>query len=350
MNKILDGMTPGELEPVASGQKEKELPLVKAVPSFAEARVAEIAKEAKIVTLENPEKKAADIEAIRADIAELTNLGGVSNFEKYETSNEVQEKHPSVRAFYESDPKLKEIGSAEMYENYIEALFPNTKCKDLVYRGTGDRDDLVTTPGTNQTITAEAIFFTSDEKAAQMYRDIITRKYGGEGKVHLAKINLVNPFFAGSPYHLRTLASFDIFLRAHPAILVDDINEVFYIADRYIDYHSTSSLFGKEETLDAFNKHYSLNISPDIFELIKLWPNERSKFSGNIDSHLHENYDGLEIAKSIDNFGDHRFDQFAVFDDSQINLLGSADDLERFKRFVALQTEQGEEIGDTIVL
>lgn len=258
--------------------------------------------------------------------------------EKLEWNNETKEKNQredfSARTIYESSPALREIGSAESYESYLGSLFPNTKCKDLVYRGTGDRDDLVTAPGTNQTITAEAIFFTSDKKAAQMYSDIITHKYGGEGKMHLAKINLTNPFFAGSPYQLRALALFDIFLRAHSSIPVDDINEVFDIADRYTDYLSMSELFGKENTRDAFNKHYSLNISASIFELIKMWPNERSQFSRNIDSHLHENYDGLEIAKSVDNFGDHRFDQFAVFDDSQINILGSPTDIEGFKNFI----------------
>lgn len=68
-----DGKVPDwELEPTGAEQNETQEPTVEAAPSFAEARVAEIAKEAKIVTPENLEKKTADIEAIRAEIAALS--------------------------------------------------------------------------------------------------------------------------------------------------------------------------------------------------------------------------------------------------------------------------------------
>ncbi len=75
MNKSWDGKTPDwELEPTGAEQKEVQEAGIETVPSFADARIAEIAKEAKEIVPENPEQKAVGVETLRAEIAEIAKL------------------------------------------------------------------------------------------------------------------------------------------------------------------------------------------------------------------------------------------------------------------------------------
>lgn len=75
MNKSWDGKTPDwELEPTGAEQKEAQETGVEAVPSFAETRVAEIAKETQEIFPENPKQKAVEIEAVRAEIAGMAKV------------------------------------------------------------------------------------------------------------------------------------------------------------------------------------------------------------------------------------------------------------------------------------
>lgn len=78
-----------------------EAPIEK-VESFAEARVAEIAKEAKVVTPEDPEKKAAQIEALRLDIIS-------PSFENTDNLTEELKNEHIIRRVYDFDTLMSAI-------------------------------------------------------------------------------------------------------------------------------------------------------------------------------------------------------------------------------------------------
>lgn len=75
MNNKWDGKVPDwELEPTGAEQKEMKEAGAEVVPSFAEVRSAEIAKETKEIPPEKPEQKAEQIEAVRAEIGAMAKL------------------------------------------------------------------------------------------------------------------------------------------------------------------------------------------------------------------------------------------------------------------------------------
>lgn len=242
------------------------------------------------------------------------------------------EKYPSALAFYESNSALKEIGTAEMYQSYLETIFPDSNYQELVYRGTGDSEDFVTAAGSNQTIAPGAVFFTSNATAADLYRRSIARKYGGEGKTHLAKINLRHPFVAESPFSFRDFVILDKFIKEHSDLHTGSTKEFLINVGRYEDYRDTFSI---ENSLDEFNRTFSLQVSNNEWKSIKLYLEERMNTNAEVGHYLQENYDGIEIAESEDNMGPLKFDQLAVWREDQIHILGSPKDLEKFREFVA---------------
>ena len=108
-SKSWDGKTPDwELEPTGAEQKEAQGVGIEAAPSVAEMRMSELAAEAQEIAPENPEQKAADIEALREGIASITTQETVAI--KPEQSPEVIELKPDeALEVSEQDKAWKEL-------------------------------------------------------------------------------------------------------------------------------------------------------------------------------------------------------------------------------------------------
>lgn len=129
--KNWDGKVPDwELEPIGTEKKESQEPSVEEAPSFAELRVAEIAKEAKVVTPEDPEKKAAQIEARLAEIRAFDHPEAKSLFaQKSEnlgkrTNGEISGIELD-RLDKEIDEKIKNLGTETIAESRWQNLNRN---------------------------------------------------------------------------------------------------------------------------------------------------------------------------------------------------------------------------------
>ena len=59
-------------------------------------------------------------------------------FDKRFPSNEIKE---GVDFVFESNPELANVGTPEQYSQYLDTIFPDSKAKDIVYRG-GEKEDV----------------------------------------------------------------------------------------------------------------------------------------------------------------------------------------------------------------
>ena len=80
----------------------------------------------------------------------------ISNKEKAKPAVTVK---PAVKEVFNSNPELASIGTAEQYSAYLDSIFPNSKVKDIVYHGTYKRLESFNKATIDERYGTGAIFF-----------------------------------------------------------------------------------------------------------------------------------------------------------------------------------------------
>jgi hypothetical protein len=92
---------------------------------------------------------------------------------------------------FEQSPELAKIGSKEQYSSYISTIFPESKVKDIVYRGDENfniEDKILNKTGGNKY--TNGVYFTKEKREAAGYINDIKKKFT---HVFSAILNLQNP-------------------------------------------------------------------------------------------------------------------------------------------------------------
>jgi hypothetical protein len=93
-----------------------------------------------------------------------------------------------VQELFESTPELTRIGTPELYSQYIDTIFPDSKVKDIVYHGTDKKFDKFNTIRPNGMFGSS---FTTDFKTANNYTK--RNEQGNDYRVVPAILNINKP-------------------------------------------------------------------------------------------------------------------------------------------------------------
>ena len=88
-----------------------------------------------------------------------------------------------VSELFESNPELAKIGTPEQYSQYLDTIFPDSKVKDIVYRGDNTTDYNKEKTG----VFGKGIYFSQSKVLAKFHSDKI------KGQVNSAILNTINP-------------------------------------------------------------------------------------------------------------------------------------------------------------
>lgn len=225
--------------------------------------------------------------------------------------------------------------------------FPQSKCKQVVYRGGTEKFRHL---GDNQTV-LDVIFFTSSREAAALYARNSSKKWNLPGKVYRAYLDVKNPMRVASVTQITERISFEWWLEKKgilrkevtkdrvPSLLphVDRVqNNLFW--QRHLlgeeaafsagKYRERSEMVAKKTGVE----HKDLNLLSDpeleaIHSYVNTAPRDKSRGSESSngsemkDKMRDLKYDSIIVAKSKDNFGDLEFDQVAVLEEESIHWV-----------------------------
>jgi hypothetical protein len=99
----------------------------------------------------------------------------------------ITEESPTIKEgvnfVFESNPELANIGTKQEYDSYLDTIFPDSKVKDIVYRGDNTTDYNKEKTG----VFGKGIYFSQSKILAKFYADKI------KGQINAAILNTINP-------------------------------------------------------------------------------------------------------------------------------------------------------------
>ena len=257
----------------------------------------------------------------------------------------------------------------QLYSQYLDTIFPDSKVKDIVYHGTGEKFDIFDFKLVGKTTKgfANAAFFTNDKNwAFSRFALADTHQvWGKEGVVLSALINIKNPKIFDTVFDFNKSIEEGIYTNLNEELneklrdifppvksgkiyFVVNLNKQLKPEFKFVDENQReekySELTGKytvpkniteQEYLNTLSKEEKNNFlikkqklndiissySTDIDKAIKGLTTKTAALSGKEDSVIqtHPNTDTKE---------------YAVFEPEQIHVLGSKTDIQGFKDFV----------------
>jgi hypothetical protein len=211
-----------------------------------------------------------------------------------------EEIRPGVTEVFESNPELASIGTQEEYSQYLNTIFPDSKVKDIVYRGENEKQ-----------YKGEKEYHYSPIKDATI----------GYGNSHAALLNTINPFEA--------------------KIQRDTQNKIPNEFDSVLNYNPKTidlSMVKMSDRFDFFEKKYPRKEE----ETDREYNNRRRAFAVNgvfNEEYLKGNEHGI-VHSTIGNV----LPEIKVSKPEQIHILGSKQDIEGFKEFVS----KGQPVAKTV--
>ena len=280
------------------------------------------------------------------------------------------EEVDNVLSVYTSDTTPQQKQQAQqLYSQYLDTIFPDSKVKDIVYHGTGEKFDIFDFKLVGKTTKgfANAAFFTNDKNwAFSRFALADTHQvWGKEGVVLSALINIKNPKIFDTVFDFNKSIEEGIYTNLNEELneklrdifppvksgkiyFVVNLNKQLKPEFKFVDENQReekySELTGKytvpkniteQEYLNTLSKEEKNNFlikkqklndiissySTDIDKAIKGLTTKTAALSGKEDSVIqtHPNTDTKE---------------YAVFEPEQIHVLGSKTDIQGFKDFV----------------
>jgi len=209
----------------------------------------------------------------------------------------------AIEMLFAENPELAALGTPEQYYHYIQGFFPDSKIKDIVYRGDKrnqklEREDLDASQGTGAGNMGDGLYFAREKSLADEYA-------GPNGKTSAFIINAPD-------FHISNIKTND--------------NKFGSGAKSVAEYTGGSNTSVEFSFLNT-----------DLLDL----DNPASDYSGNYKGPVDDN--GFPDA-SKDNAGygvrKPSWHEVAVNSNEQIHVLGSQADVDAFKNFVAEDQSQ----------
>ena len=283
---------------------------------------------------------------------------------------------------FEQNPELSKIGSKKQYSQYTESIFPESKIKDIVYHGTGEKFDEfdINLAGKSTRGFKNAAFFTNNKKWAMERFALadIHMVWGKEGVVLPALLNINKPSVFETVFDFNKSIEEGVYENLEQKISekLRDIfpavksGKIFFVVNldknlvpkfTFVDenqrvqknsslggtftvpkeisedeYLESISDYGKESFIKNKQKLNELifDYKNDINNAINSLSNKTPTLSGNEDSVIQTQSDNITK-------------EFAVFKSKQIHILGSKSDIEGFKKFVEENKVKSKEISET---
>ena len=232
--------------------------------------------------------------------------------------NSFKNRIDAINFVFQQAPELENIGTKIQYLQYLSTIFPNSKVKDIVYRGnTGNQ--------TNRKSKELGIFFTDDKNAANIY----AVNYKGDEFDDSIIQRIVYKFGLNPTVEqIKSEIAFFKEMGASEEQIEKDAKEL----QNYI-------LNNKGESKQAI-----LNIRNPKNLTVKDWFDNYEN-----SSKLKTNADGLILkgGKQTDNrIYDAGENQIVVFEPEQIHILSSKKDLEMFRNFINFTKSEYAKYGD----
>ena len=79
-----------------------------------------------------------------------------------------------IKEVFNSTPELSKIGTQQQYSQYLDTIFPNSKVKEIVYRGLNPKYETTTLFKEGKNENGEGIYFTTNKEYALRYGDKLT--------------------------------------------------------------------------------------------------------------------------------------------------------------------------------
>ena len=231
--------------------------------------------------------------------------------------NSFKNRIDAINFVFQQAPELENIGTKIQYLQYLSTIFPNSKVKDIVYRGnTGNQ--------TNRKSKELGIFFTDDKNAANIY----AVNYKGDEFDDSIIQRIVYKFGLNlTVEQIKSEIAFFKEMGASEEQIEKDAKEL----QNYI-------LNNKGESKQAI-----LNIRNPKNLTVKDWFDNYEN-----SSKLKTNADGLILkgGKQTDNrIYDAGENQIVVFEPEQIHVMGSKNDINGFKDFMSFENSEFSKYG-----
>lgn len=226
---------------------------------------------------------------------------------------------------------ISKIGTMEQYSNYLNNVYPNSKVKNIVFRGATDTSYKM---GTNQSV-IDLTFFTGSQEAANKYAELSAKKYSSSPLTIMAVVNATNPLITDNANNIGRLINLNHYLKSkninvnNPEKILSSIDNIstikmFVPVFDAKEIRKQAPIFGadisqlSDEELEIGYNYSPTNVNMDIKDkLIDL------------------GYDSVVVKESKDWF-DFTYDQIGVLEDNYL-VLGSDEDINGFKNFVGNQ-------------
>lgn len=230
---------------------------------------------------------------------------------------------------FEQNPELAKIGTEQQYSKYLETIFPESKLKNIAYHGTNSNFDnfdksYAGSGSRNETNIDLGFYFAFLPKTASLFTEsadhnkvgkLLTR-LGEEGREE-DRLHVIDQI-AGNikPFHediystQKGTYSVKKYGTKNAKIVPVVLNMINPYIEQAVDFAMT---FDPKKDIQEL-KEYTNSLK------------ERSK-----------NNDGIIVDTSIDSpFSEElNGDNYIIFNDNQIYILGSQKDIENFKEFVS---------------
>lgn len=234
----------------------------------------------------------------------------------------------NIEIVFSKFDSLSQIGSMEQYSNYLDTIYPNSKVKNIVFRGATDKSYKM---GSNQSV-IDLTFFTGSQEAANKYAEISAKKYSSSPLTIMAVVNASNPLITNNVTNIGRIINLNYYLKSKninvdnsEKILssLDDISTIKMFVPVFDakELRKQAPIFGgdishlSDEELEIAYNYSPTNANMDIKDkLIKL------------------GYDSVIVKESKDWF-DFDYDQIGVLEGNYL-VLGSEEDINGFKNFV----------------
>ena len=183
---------------------------------------------------------------------------------------------------FEQNPELSKIGTEQQYSKYLETIFPDSKIKDIVYHGSPDKN-------------IESMLSPKDEG----YKKQKTTTTGVAGIYFTDKIDEAKKYIGG--FNGEENSSNEG--KVYPVIL--NITKPIIVANTVLDGLS-----------DGFGKTFIWNVQ-----------------EGSLDGLKKAGIDGMIAGEYMIRTEGHK--ELVVFNKEDAHILGSNQDIEKFKEFVS---------------
>jgi predicted nuclease of predicted toxin-antitoxin system len=233
----------------------------------------------------------------------------VKNREFAEVPIEKPKLKEGVDFVFEQNPELAKIGTKEQYSEYLDTIFPDTMVKDVVFHGTAQKEKIEAF-NFNKSNFANAVFFTKDYNFAKSFAFDDVR----DGSVQAQMVNIQNSFNFSEKNHIQELR----------VIIQQLVTEGYRSENTGITFRNNlpSITIGERvienPVINDYVDHYMWRLENGSWRIIE---------TDRIIDFIAKKYDSILVnEKGVTNI--------AVFNQDQIHVLGSKNDLDKFTEFV----------------